>query len=514
MDALTENNCGKPAAPGQARILRGIEVAWAAGARVTPHGGLAYFARLLDETGMLAEFLSPPTLAYTSPNAPRPADVMGTLLLSVLCGHRRYAHISEIRNDPAGAELLGLGRVVSEDSVRRALARGTEEAWDAWLCGMERAACWELLDTPYALDIDNTVKDIYGRQEGAELGYHPAKPGRPSHNYHTYVVGMARLVLGVEVEPGGRHAAKCGMPGLLRLLDRLPPGRRPALVRGDAGYGNEAVMDALESRGQRYLFKIRRSGRAVSAFRRLCLAGAWTPAGDGCETCEAVLRLSGWGRGRRVFFVRRPAPARRPAKGPRPGLEQLELFDASGLGGAPARGWEMSILTTDDAGVDGPAAVGLYLQRADCENVFDETKNQWGWQGFVTRDLARSRIAARIIALVYNWWSVFARLADGDAHREAVTSRPMLLSMVGVVTESGRRRTIHLTSAHAAAPAIQKALTAVEGFLEWLGKATAEQLGGLPRWKVVLLAAFRKLLARRGGYIPPEMPPGFDVMLA
>jgi len=25
-----------------------------------------------------------------------------------------------------------------------------------------------------------------------------------------------------------------------------------------------------------------------------------------------------------------------------------------------------------------------YRERADCENNFDEAKNQWGWGGFVT----------------------------------------------------------------------------------------------------------------------------------
>jgi hypothetical protein len=32
----------------------------------------------------------------------------------------------------------------------------------------------------------------------------------------------------------------------------------------------------------------------------------------------------------------------------------------------------------------------LYRDRADCENSFDELKNQWGWGGFTTRDLKRS----------------------------------------------------------------------------------------------------------------------------
>ncbi len=43
----------------------------------------------------------------------------------------------------------------------------------------------------------------------------------------------------------------------------------------------------------------------------------------------------------------------------------------------------------------------LYRDRADGENIFDELKNQWGWGGFVTQDLARCRLAARLVALFY-----------------------------------------------------------------------------------------------------------------
>jgi hypothetical protein len=64
----------------------------------------------------------------------------------------------------------------------------------------------------------------------------------------------------------------------------------------------------------------------------------------------------------------------------------------------------------------------LYRDRADMENNFDELKNQWGWGGFVTKDLLRCQIAARSIALIYNWWSLFVRLADPSKRREAITS--------------------------------------------------------------------------------------------
>ena len=73
------------------------------------------------------------------------------------------------------------------------------------------------------LDIDNTVKPIYGHQEGAGLGYNPMKPGRPSHNYHSFFIGRARISLGVEVLPGKQHSGRCGMKRLWSLIDSLPP---------------------------------------------------------------------------------------------------------------------------------------------------------------------------------------------------------------------------------------------------------------------------------------------------
>lgn len=45
-----------------------------------------------------------------------------------------------------------------------------------------------LLDVPWILDIDTTIKPLYGKQEGAVVSYNPHKPGRPSHGYHTYLI--------------------------------------------------------------------------------------------------------------------------------------------------------------------------------------------------------------------------------------------------------------------------------------------------------------------------------------
>jgi hypothetical protein len=178
------------------------EVEWDTAAAVTPVGSLVYFAQYLSVGGLLDRLCADCPLVYHSGNAPQRRDVVGTVILAILNGQTRYAHTNALRQDRVSAEVLNVRKIVSEDSVRRALARGEEAAWEQWLLGHERAVWEPLLTESYVLDIDNTVKPLYGHQEGAELGYNPQKPGRPSHNYHTYFVGSLRLVLGVEVHGG------------------------------------------------------------------------------------------------------------------------------------------------------------------------------------------------------------------------------------------------------------------------------------------------------------------------
>lgn len=63
------------------------------------------------------------------------------------------------------------------------------------------------LDRSWILYLDTTIKSLYGHQEGAQIGYNPHKPGRPSHALHTYWVGNLRLVLDMQLRSGKEHIA-------------------------------------------------------------------------------------------------------------------------------------------------------------------------------------------------------------------------------------------------------------------------------------------------------------------
>jgi hypothetical protein len=90
----------------------------------------------------------------------------------------------------------------------------------------------------------------------------------------------------------------------------------------------------------------------------------------------------------------------------------------------------------------------LYRDRADCENNFDELKNQWGRCGFTTHDLKRCRLLAGCVVLAFNWWSLFVRLADPDQRPEAITSRPLLMQAIARQTRHAGQVTLTLSNTH------------------------------------------------------------------
>src|SRR5882724_9709037 len=472
-----------------------IQVKWVPGAAVSGLGQMAFFIEFLKTSGLFDAWVKECPLKFTSPNAPKKRDVLGTILLSVLSGHWRYAHISAIRGDGVNPGLLGMEKTASEDSVRRALKSMDAEESAAWLKKHLRASYEPLLEEPWALDIDTTVKPLYGHQQDATRGYNPGKPGRPSHAYHSSFIANLRMVLDVEVQAGNQTASSYAQPELWELLDGLPEPSRPAFLRGDCAWGTERAMEGAEQRTIAYLFKLKQTANVKKLIDRLFGRNEWLEAGQQWQGLATELRLSGWTKTRRVVVLRRPlrqdeGEAEGAKKTKRKAAQQLalDLPEAMHLGVR----YEYAVLVTSMQ--DEVRSIAQhYRDRGDSENNFDELKNQWAWSGFTTHDRKRCQIMARITALVYNWWTIFMRLGIPDKHAEAVTSRPLALHGIARRTRHGNQTTVEITSMHSKAGLIAAALTKVSGFLKRI-KTTAEQLTQAALWRLILSAAFQNFL--------------------
>ena len=487
-----------------------MHVRWDESAQATPHGQIAFFAEFLATAGVFDRWVDACPLRYSSPNASRPRDVLGTLMLGILAGSKRYAHIAGVRGDAVAAQALGLKGLVSEDSVRRALKAMQLAATEPWMREALMHSVRDALDRPWVMDIDATVKPLYGHQEGAEIGYNPHKPGRPSHVLHTFWVGNLRLVLDAQLSPGKEHSSGHAKAALGRLLDELGE-RGPALVRGDCGYGNEDIIDVCEQRGRAYLLRLRKTANVKRLIERLFTREDWTratEASQGWQAIEDSLKLMGWSRARRVVVLRRRIKndlaltvKKRGRKGKsEPG--QLVLALPADEVQDNAQMWEYTVLVTD-VKYDLAAIGQLYRDRCDCENGFDELKNQWGWGGFTTQDMHRSQLTARAVALVYNWWSWYVRAANPQARREALTSRPLLLAAVGRTVSHAGQTMLYLTPMHAEAGLIKSMIANVHAAIRHVRRA-AEQLPRLDQWATLLAYICRKIV---GQFALPTPPP-------
>jgi len=479
-----------------------VHINWDHNTPVTPFGQLAFFIEFLKHTGVFDHYIEKCPLRLISPNAPDNRDILGTILLSVLAGHTRYAHMNIVRTDKVNPALLGMKKIVSDDSVRRALLKISQEEGRGWLIEELKNSYSEILTIPWILDVDTTVKCLYGHQEGALVGYNPKKPGRPSHTYHSYMIANIRMILDVEVMPGNESSSSHTLPHLFSWFDLIPKGKRPKFIRGDCNFGTDKVMEACEDREQAYLFKLKQTANIKRFIGRQMLDGEWVNAGQGWQGVEGFIQLMGWKKERRIIILRRKIKKEIGVinQGTLPSQREFNFVNV----GEKFEAYEYAILVTTLK--DEIISIAQhYRDRADSENDFDELKNQWGWAGYTTQDLHRCQLMARMIALIYNWWTLFVRLIEPNRHLEAITSRPLLLHAVGTQIRHSGQKIIQVNSNHANFEKIQRALVQLVEFFKTL-KVSAEQLSKAERMKRVIYRAFKKFIDSAGVHPPNLLP--------
>lgn len=404
--------------------------------QLTAYGGIVAWDHFLQRTGLLELLAQTYPIARTSPNATPIEDILQAFTLNCLVGGKRFCHLRRLQDDEVIPEILGLlrRRLCSEDTYRRLCQKLDLTQARQWY-SLAEAQIYQAIPENSIADWDSTVTTRYGHQEDVAVGYNPHKPGRPSHHPLVCVIAGTRLALHMQWRKGNTVSAT-GWQDAMEDIWRHPVAQhRIVLNRGDIGFGQEAVMAWHEEPDQvrpKYLFKLKLTKNVKRAIRRIDWPQWQTSQPNGLEQlAEIRLKLTGWSSERRVVVTRTLKPVN-PSPQDEFWDQGEEVFHAYVTNFCPEE-------------VDGPQVVTLYRQRADCENVFDELKNQWGFAGFCAKKAVISECAARHLLLTYNLWSLFTRvLLNRGKHTEAITSRYELLMLPGRVTRSGRVRQVKL----------------------------------------------------------------------
>jgi len=102
------------------------------------------------------------------------------------------------------------------------------------------------------LDLDSTVVTVFGRQEGAAVGYNPRYRGKQSSDPLLCLEANSSFLWDVELRRGDAGTWAGSEELLACCFHSTPSDTRELRVRADAGFGFGPVLDMLEARPAAY----------------------------------------------------------------------------------------------------------------------------------------------------------------------------------------------------------------------------------------------------------------------
>jgi hypothetical protein len=450
---------------------------------VSGWGGLISVFRFFDGLGLRTVLAHALPDGRTSPNQIPVVDMVLALFASVLTGGRRFAHVERLRSDAVVQAILDAPRLPSAMTLTRYFGGFVRVQVEQLVELLWR---WMLQRLPAAglgavLDLDSTVFERYGEQEGSRKGHNPRKHGRPSHHPLLAVLAEAKMVLHAWLRSGNTGSARGVRAFLDEALARLPTSYRLYAVRADSGFFEAAVLSDLECRQLPYAIAVRLT---LPLKRRLAGLQNWQEFGAGLEVGEFQYETYGWSQPRRIVVVREQLRERPEARG-------RKLLEVPGY-------TFHAVVTT--LALPAPEVWRFYNHRAESENRIKELKEDFGANGFCLQSFHGTEAVFRLICCLYNLFAEFKRDIVRESTARLLTLRHQVLVVGAILGAEGRRRVLRLGLRGPwrtrFATLLARIATNVRATVTHLDFSTLQQQFGPPRrWKP------------RGGYAPLRLTP-------
>jgi Transposase DDE domain group 1 len=395
---------------------------------VTPFGGMVVFLEFLQRIDLVGRLREHMPLRWRSHNQIDPSTTLICFLIAVVVGARRFVHANWLRGDRALHALLGVTRFPSDDTIRNLFRRfGMGEVHQLYAPLTE----WQIERLPrrvegYSLDLDSTVFERYGQQEGSLKGHNPRKHGRPSHHPLLAVLAEAHFLLHGWLRSGNCGPARGVVEFLKEALALWQQRQTIRVVRADSGFFDDELLSFLEQRRLPYIVVARMTKWVQRAAQRV---EQWQMLDENYALGEFHLQLWGWKTERRFIAVRECVRESRHSVG-------RKLIEVPG--------YTFRIFVTSQT---QPAEEVWrdYNRRADVENRIAELKHDLGADGFCLQKFFATEAAFRAVLLVFNLLAEFQRAAGLPRYREPATLRTQVLTCGAILGRAGRRLVLHLS---------------------------------------------------------------------
>ena len=401
---------------------------------ITPWSGILLLIKMLNKMEFDTMLQSLPLPTQGSNRGYHPQQLIKQFITSVWCGANKFEHTEVTRQDEVIRQFWGFKQMAGHKAFQRFFNKFNQStnqqvftAWYQWFFS-------HLQFDHFTLDVDSSTITRYGKQQGAQKGYNPKKPGRASHHPLMAFVSETKMVANFWLRSGQAHTANNIEAFIEDTLEKLS-GKRIGLLRADSGFYDKKVFEYLEHKGIHYIIAARLYAPIQQA---IASEKKWLKISDGIEIAETMYQSPFWDCPRRMIMIRQHIPTRPKATG-----RMLRLFEEEGI----YQNYRYSCFITN---LDLPAKIvwETYRLRADSENRIKELKYDFGVDSFNLQNFFATEAALCVVMMAYNMVSLFRQvILNTKVHERMKTLRYKVFAIGGYIIKNGNQRILKLSLA-------------------------------------------------------------------
>ena len=271
------------------------------------------------------------------------------------------------------------------------------------------------------IDIDSSVVNVEGHQEGAVKGYNPKKPGNRCYNIQFAFCDEIKAYLTGYLRSGDTYTANGAAEMIKEIMAHLKEEGLEITFRMDSGYFDDAILETIESLGGKYVIKGK--GYPTLVAQVTDPSTTFVTGESGRETTEFVTALNTWEKDRR-FVVSRVLKDEKDRA-------QLSFLEGEEYD------YFCFVTNTEQSSEE---VVDFYEKRGNCENYIKEAKYDMAVGHLLLQSFWANEAIFQLMMLAYNLFLLFKMDFAGEAeYRQQIkTFRLKYIFLAGKIIRTAR----------------------------------------------------------------------------
>ncbi len=271
------------------------------------------------------------------------------------------------------------------------------------------------------IDIDSSVVNVEGHQEGTAKGYNPKKPGNVCYNIQFAFCDELKAYITGFVRSGNTYTANGAAEMIKEIVAHIKTDDLEILFRMDSGYFDDEIITTIESAGCQYLIKGKEYPTLASQVTAPTIS--FTKGDENRETTELVTKLNTWDKDRRFVVSRVLKPEK--------DRSQLSFLEGSDFK------YFYFVTNTE---LSSEKVVIAYEKRGNAENYIKEAKYDMAVGRLLLKSFWANEAIFQLMMLSYNLFLLFKFdfLGISEFRQQIKTFRLKYVFLAGKIIRTAR----------------------------------------------------------------------------